>query len=472
MKDSQCIPTIGLEIHAELKTESKMFCSCKNDPDEERSNTNICPVCLGHPGTLPVLNMTAVKHVLRIGTALGGTLADFTEWDRKHYFYPDIPKGYQISQYAYPLVKGGSLAGINLERIHLEEDTARSTHDTHEKSLVDFNRSGVPLMELVTAPDMHSAEEAVNFAKELQLLIRTLGIGHANMEKGELRIEANVSVSPLRTSLSLGVKTEIKNLNSFRTVGSAIKYEIKRQIAVIEAGDSVVQETRGWDEGRQETYSQRSKESSPDYRYFPDPDIPKVRISLIPDFSLHALQKDMPELPWVKRQRYKKDFAMTDKEIAMFIEDTSLAEYFEEIISNFKNDSRKIKLTVNYLLTDYLGLTQTFLVLPTKFAQFINMIADGEISSRGAKDTLVLMIDDPTQDPKTIAQKHGLLQQSSVQDIAPIIDRIISENSAIVTQYKTGKTASLQYLIGQAMKLSGGAADPNVVKKLLIEKLT
>ena len=239
-------PTIGLEIHAELKTKTKMFCACKNDTDEKRPNVNICPVCMGHPGTLPVINKEAVKSVLKVGLAVGGKLADFTEFDRKNYFYPDIPKGYQISQYKHPLVSGGELLGVKITRIHLEEDTARSSHETKdESSLVDFNRAGVPLMELVTEPVMHSAEEVVKFGQELQLLLQYLGVAEANMEKGEMRLEANISLSK---DQSLGTKVEIKNLNSFRSAERAIEYEIKRQTEILEGGEKIVQETRGWDD--------------------------------------------------------------------------------------------------------------------------------------------------------------------------------------------------------------------------------
>ena len=275
------IATIGLEVHAELKTTSKMFCSCKNDSNEERPNVNICPICMGHPGTLPVLNKEAIKHVLKVGLAVKGDRADFTQWDRKNYFYPDIPKGYQISQYKYPLISGGLLAGVELTRIHLEEDTAQSTHDTHHKSLINFNRAGVPLMELVTEPVIHDAITAVNFAKELQLALRYLGVGEANLEKGEMRVEANISVAtPEDTKAKkFGTKTEVKNLNSFKAVEKAIAYEIDRQEKLLEKGEKVVQETRGWDENAGNTFSQRAKESSHDYRYFPDPDIPKLKVS-------------------------------------------------------------------------------------------------------------------------------------------------------------------------------------------------
>src|SRR4051812_4751508 len=291
------VPTIGLEIHAELKPASKMFCSCKNDPDEERPNVNICPICMGHPGTLPVVNQEAVRHVLKVGVAVGGVLADFTEFDRKNYFYPDIPKGYQISQYKYPLVSGGAINGIELTRIHLEEDTGTSQHEEGDYSLVNYNRAGVPLMELVTEPVIHSAKDAVNFAKELQLLLRYLGAGEANLEKGEMRVEANISISKTE---KFGTKVEVKNLNSFKAVEKAIEYEVARHIEVLESGGTLKQETRGWDETKGETFSQRSKEDSHDYRYFPDPDLPKLYISKIPELHKNVLKKEIGELPWDK----------------------------------------------------------------------------------------------------------------------------------------------------------------------------
>ena len=496
---SKYIPTIGLEIHAELATASKMFCSCKNDPDEEKPNVNICPVCMGHPGTLPVLNRGAIKHVLKMGVAVGGTLADFTEWDRKNYFYPDIPKGYQISQYKFPLVSGGDIGGVEIERIHLEEDTAQSTHDTGEKSLVNFNRAGVPLMELVTKPVIHDAATAVKFAKELQLLLRYLGAGEANMEKGEMRVEANISVAtPENTSAGkFGTKTEVKNLNSFRTVERAIAFEIERQTEILEnierkiaegenldGVEKVVQETRGWNEAKQETYSQRSKESSHDYRYFPDPDIPKMKLSEIPEFSADTLRAELPELPWIKRDRYKKDYGMTDKEVAVFVENPELANYFQAIIKLFEervsaDNIKRIKLTINYILSDYLGLLKAAkkdfdshsAISITSFAELMTMVATSEISSRGAKDTLALLIKNPGESTRAVAEKNGLLQKSDAADIGPIIEKILSDNSKVVAEYRAGKLASLQFLIGQAMKATKGSANPEVVKKMMLEKL-
>jgi len=473
MTNNEYIATIGLEIHAELKTATKMFCGCKNNPDEERPNINICPICLGHPGTLPVLNKEAIKHVLKVGIALDGTLADFTEWDRKNYFYPDIPKGYQISQYKYPLVTDGKLAGVALERIHLEEDTAQSTHDTHDKSLINFNRSGVPLMELVTKPVIHDAVTAVTFAKELQLLLRALSVGDANMEKGEMRVEANISVaSPTDTAAGrFGTKTEVKNLNSFRSVEHAIAYELDRQMRLLEAGEKVVQETRGWDDAKSETYSQRSKESSHDYRYFPEPDIPKLKISEIAEFSAAALKKEIPELPWIKRDRFKKDYAMTDKEAAVFVDSPALADYFTSIISSYKTDTKKIKLTINYLLNTPLKEIDTKPIDISYVVELVGMVDSGEISSSAAKDIIAMLHEHPGRSPREIAIGNNLLQQSSAADLIPAIEKVLTDNAGVVSEYRGGKTASLQFLIGQAMKATKGAANPEIVKKLLVEKL-
>ena len=483
------IPTIGLEIHAELRTQSKMFCSCRNDTDEARPNTNICPICLGHPGTLPVLNKAAILHVIRVGHAVGGTIADYTEWDRKNYFYPDIPKGYQLSQYKYPLVTGGvvPVAGkkIELTRIHLEEDTARSTHGqgkSADESLVDFNRAGVPLMELVTEPVIHDAETAGAFAREFQLLLRTLGVAEANMEKGELRVEANVSVASEADTAAgrFGVKTEVKNLNSFRSVEKAIAFEIKRQTELLEKGDKVVQETRGWDENSSKTFSQRAKESSHDYRYFPDPDLPKLMISEIPDFSADAIKKGMPELPWDKRARYQKKYSMTDKEVALFVESPALTAYFESVIDGFANDKKKVKLAINYLLTDYLGLlkkehevyeSRLSMILPLNFTKLVGMVGSAEISSRGAKDVLLFMYKGDSRDPEAIAQEKGLIQKSDTGELESMVKEVIAKNPAVVADYKSGKSVALQFLIGQGMKASKGSANPEVLKELFLKQL-
>jgi aspartyl-tRNA(Asn)/glutamyl-tRNA(Gln) amidotransferase subunit B len=582
-----------------------MFCSCANNPDEKRPNVNICPVCMGHPGTLPVLNKQAVQHVLLVGHAVGGKIADYTEWDRKNYFYPDIPKGYQISQYKYPIVSGGAipidalarnissaatqderdanasvvvggadqrLLPISITRIHLEEDTAKSTHGvgkSADESLVDFNRAGVPLLELVTEPVIHDAETASAFAREFQLLLRTLGVAEANMEKGEMRVEANVSVMAVENcsvipakagiqsgtsnsisntmdsrlhgndkksanekishaSEKLGTKTEVKNLNSFRSVERAIDFEIKRQIELLEKGEKVIQETRGWDENAGKTFSQRAKESSHDYRYFPDPDLPKLVISEIKEFSADEINKGMPELPWEKRARLIRDFSMTTKEAAVFVESLAVGRYFEEVVqgepldekvesqeekvagnpvisakaeiqsetsdsisntmdSRFRGNDKQdacsscTKLAINYILTDYLGLIKKdhdedykgFIntIEPARFAELMKMTSENKVSSRGAKDLLVLMYKGDKREPLLIAQEKGLLQKSDANELESMAKEIIAKNPSVVADYKSGKLAALQFLIGQGMKLSKGSANPAVLKDVFLKEL-
>ncbi|NQV93117.1 Asp-tRNA(Asn)/Glu-tRNA(Gln) amidotransferase subunit GatB [Candidatus Kaiserbacteria bacterium] len=466
------IPTIGLEIHAELKTKTKMFCNSKNDPDEKRPNVNVCPVCMAHPGTLPVINREAVKNVLKVGLALGGTLADFTEFDRKNYFYPDLPKGYQITQYKYPLISGGSLNGIALTRIHLEEDTARSTHDTGEKSLVDFNRAGIPLMELVTEPVITNAIDAGNFARELQLLLRYLNASDANMEKGEMRVEANISVT---STEKRGTKVEVKNLNSFKVVEKAIEYEIERQTKVLEDGGKVIQETRGWDESKQITFSQRIKEESHDYRYMPDPDLPKLKISEIRDFEKSALVKELPELPWDKRRRYTEELHIKKQDTDLFMNNEGYRSLLEDfVIPAFKNDSEKFSLAINYIASDVAGATSRIgektMPLDSNFIDLISMISTNEVSSRGAKDVLFILLKEGGN-PREIAEKEGVLQDNNKEKLQSLIDEIISEHGEVVEEYKSGKEMALQFLIGQGMKKSRGSANPELLKTLLIKSI-
>lgn len=468
-------PTIGLEIHAELKTKTKMFCSCKNDPDEKKPNTNICPVCLGHPGTLPVINKEAVKQVLKVGLSVGGKMADFTEFDRKNYFYPDIPKGYQISQYKHPLVSGGELSGVKITRIHLEEDTARSSHDKGDWSLVDFNRAGVPLMELVTEPMIHSAAQAVKFGEELQLLLQYLGVAKANMEKGEMRLEANISVAKSRTdlkenpqgpSLTLGTKVEIKNLNSFRSAERAISYEIERQIKILEDGDKVIQETRGWDDKKQITFSQRSKEDSHDYRYFPEPDLPKLKLSELEEFKQESLVSHINETPEQKRKRFKKDYELKDSDIDFYVYNLILSDLFEKTAMLL--NKKDFQLLSNYIVSDIASFEDRGgNIKPKLIAETIDMLSSGELSSRGAKDVLKIMIE-TNKDPKTIAEEGGLFQKSNEEDLVEIVKKIIAENPSVVLEYKNGKVSAIQFLIGQGMKKTGGSANPNVLKDLIL----
>ncbi len=466
------IPTIGLEIHAELKTRTKMFCNSINDPNEEKPNVNICPVCVGHPGTLPVINKKAVEHMLRIGLALGGKLADFTEFDRKSYFYPDIPKGYQITQYKYPLVSGGELNSIKITRVHLEEDTAKSFHDEKSgNSFVDFNRAGLPLMELVTEPVIHDSKTAGNFARELQLLLRYLGASEANMEKGQMRVEANVSVSS--DPNKLGTKTEVKNLNSFRSVERAIEYETKRQTEVLEEGGTIVQETRGWDENKQKTFSQRSKENAHDYRYFPDPDLPKLWVSKIEEFK--NLAKTLPELPWQKRNRLIKDFGIKLEDAEVYVASSEWGKFFEEVVRDLSDDKKLVSLASNYITSDLIGLIKNDVsklpsLSPADFSVLIKMVGNNEISSRAAKDILYVIVNEGGT-AREIANQKGLFQKSNEGDLIETVNKIISENEKVVADFKAGKEAALQFLVGQGMKVTKGAANPAILKKIFLDLL-
>jgi len=463
--------TVGLEIHAELKTKTKMFCNCVNNADEERPNVNICPICMGHPGTLPVLNFQAIKNVVKVGLAIGSKIADFTEWDRKNYFYPDIPKGYQISQYKYPLVTGGQINGVEITRIHLEEDTASSSHDTGDHSLVDFNRAGVPLMELVTEPVIHSAEQASSFAKELQLILQYLGVSDANMEKGEMRVEANISVST--DPNKFGTKVEVKNLNSFKTVEKAIAYEVKRHISVLDDGGKIVQETRGWDEAKQATYSQRIKENSNDYRYFPDPDLPKMKISEMSELDVDILKKEIPELPKDKRIRYASEFGIKGEDIEIYINDRELAGYFEAVVRELGDKKDLIKTASNYIVSDLISLSRNvdFKQPEAKsFADLIKMIGAGELSSRGAKDTLAVMVVSGGE-PTVVAKEKGLIQKNNVEEIIPLIEKVLADNPTAIAEYKAGKQSILMFLVGQGMKATKGAGNPEMLKKIILEKI-
>jgi len=499
------IPTIGLEVHAELKTVTKMFCDSLNNPNEKHPNVNVCPVCLSHPGTLPVINKKAVESVLRIGMAVSGDIPMLSKFDRKNYFYPDIPKGYQISQYDLPLVFGGVLRGVRLTRIHLEEDTGRLVHvanseeqransksrgdnssdltSGHDYSLVDYNRAGVPLMELVTEPDIVNAEEAMAFAKELQLLLRYLDISDADMDKGQMRIEANVSIRKRQSAngeaQELGTKVEVKNINSFRAVYDAIQYEIKRQTEVVQSGKKVIQETRGWDDVNKVTVHQRLKESSHDYRYFPEPDLPPLDLSR---FDLGGLKRSLPELPTMKRARFASQYKLNPQDIEALVVDRFAAEFFEEAVSELEAEEQEsrvgqIKLIFNYLTSDLRGLMaernisfRESKVTPEHFAHLIQLISSDAVSSRTAKDMLVKMLETGI-DPHALLHDGGLRQVSDYGELGIIADKILGEQPAAVSDYKKGKENALQFLVGKAMAELKGKGNPGVLQKLFKDKL-
>jgi len=480
-------PVIGLEIHAELKTKTKMFCACKNDPDERHPNVNVCPICTGQPGTLPVINKEAVNSVIKVGLALKSKISEITKWDRKNYFYPDLPKGYQISQYDNPICMGGMLnipdfnKEIKIRRIHLEEDTGRLIHFGHVgHSLVDFNRAGVSLMELVTEPDLNSGEEASSFAEELQLVLRYLGVSDADMEKGQLRIEANLSLRPLSSKLQapssdLGTKVEIKNLNSFKAVRNAIDYEIKRQAELLEHGKKIIQETRGWNESKGETVLQRIKEESHDYRYFPEPDLPPLKI----DFGLvEKLKTTLGELPQDKRDRFKRQYGLIDSQINILVNDEKLAGFFENVVSELmsleENEKQTlINLAANYLLSDFLGFlneasaeVDDTRIDAENFAEWIGLIHKGTITTRAAKEVLKEMWA-TGKDPDLIISEKDLTQVQDINELEKIASKIINENQAAVLDYKQGKEASLQFLIGQVMRETRGKANPEIISDIL-----
>jgi aspartyl-tRNA(Asn)/glutamyl-tRNA(Gln) amidotransferase subunit B len=470
---------------------------------------------MGHPGTLPVLNKQAIKHMVRIGTAIGGTVADFTEWDRKNYFYPDIPKAYQISQYAHPLIIGGKLRGIELTRIHLEEDTASSSHDKGDYSLVNFNRSGVPLMELVTEPVIRDAKTAGEFGRELQLLLRYLGAGEANMEKGEMRVEVNISVSTdpksheyieeaLRDNKpvakeafkTFGTKTEVKNINSFRSAERSIEFEIKRHIEAIEAGKAIVQETRGFDEATGKTVSQRAKENSHDYMYFPDPDIPKLFISEIPEFEQGAILAGLPALPWDVRNRFINTFEMKAEDAEMFVQNAGFRNFFE-LVADALKEKELIKLATNYVTSDMAGLIKKYgtndeqakkdieiKTPPQNFSDIIFMIKADELSSRGAKDVLAMLLfaykdvvlpgveeykeDIVGKTTKEIAEAKGLIQKNDPEALNKMIAELVAAHPSVVADYKAGKEAALMFFVGQIMKASKGSVNPAAAKDAVV----
>jgi len=481
-------PTIGLEIHIELNTASKMFCSCKNDSSEVQPNKNVCPVCLGYPGVLPVANKEAIKKLIKTALALNCKINKQSFFERKNYFYPDLPKGYQISQYQVPLSEGGYLDLLNskkrikITRIHMEEDTGSLMHpDGVDYSLVNFNRSGVPLMELVTEPDFQTASEVKEFIKEFQLILKYLKASGANMEKGEMRCEVNISLAPKsqetrdKKQTKLGTKVEIKNLNSIAVAGAAVEYEIKRQGEILKKGEKIIQETRGWHDAKKITFSQRQKEEAHDYRYFPEPDLPVLNLS---DEFIKSIKAELPELPKEKRERFEKEYGLTVGDVDVFIAKKNLADFFEKVVSELgewvgsekgielKDEEIKklAKISANYLINQ-----NNLKYNPENFAEFIKKIYLGEISSKIAKMVLEKMIQ-TGKDPSHIIRDEGLSQISDTSEIEAIALDVIKENPNPAGDYKKGKQASLQFLIGQVMVKSKGKANPEIVKEIL-EKL-
>lgn len=499
------IPTIGLEIHMNGKTRTKMFCACPNNFEEGNPNINTCPICLGHPGALPVVNEEAVRAIVKLGLALGSTIAKKSHFDRKSYFYPDLPKGYQISQYDHPVVQGGSLKGVRITRVHLEEDAGRLMHELpggektkEEATYVDYNRGGTPLLELVTEPDIKNAEEAVAFAKELQLILKYVGISDADMEKGQMRVEANISIS--KEAGKLGTKVEVKNINSFRAVHDAIEFELKRQEEALEKGEKIKQETRGWNDVKHITESQRSKESAHDYRYFPDPDLPPLDLS---HWDLDHMKNELPELPQAKRERFVASFGLSLEQVEVLIEDQNLAQFFEESASELaercqnhqggavdvrekalvNEDSFKrlekpnYQLLYNYLSSDVRGLMNAnklslheLKIDPEHFAHLVMLVQEGRVLSRLAKNLLVQM-HESGEDPETIMSRTGVRVVDDAGELSTLADEIIAKNPKAVEDFKKGNANSVQFLVGQGMAKTRGQASPEKLREIFTKKL-
>jgi aspartyl-tRNA(Asn)/glutamyl-tRNA(Gln) amidotransferase subunit B len=472
---------IGLEVHAQILTESKMFCGCATNYLTAPPNSNTCPVCLGLPGSLPVINRRAVEQTIRTALALGCEIPEFTKFDRKNYFYPDLPKGYQISQYDLPLSRNGFLEfdlhgeprRCGVTRVHLEEDTGKLLHEgaieQSQSSLVDLNRAGVPLMEIVGEPDLRSAEAAREYVVRLRAILQYLGVNHGDMESGQVRCDANVSLREVGTP-AFGTKVEIKNMNSFRAIQRAIEFEISRQGEILERGGTLVQETRGWNDAKGETVSQRSKEYAHDYRYFPEPDLPPLTISRP---TVAILREALPELPTARRDRYMKDMGLTTYDASLISASKEISDYFDQT----RQLGADPKQAANWILGDFsrfLNADKKEIreagIKPEHLARLIELVRSGAISGKMAKQAFEAMYG--AADPAAELEKaKGSGQISDQSELEGLIDRVIAENPKSVADFRAGKQQAFQFLVGQVMKLSKGRANPPRVGELLRTKL-
>lgn len=472
-------PIIGLEVHAELSTLSKMFCGCPVvDSTSAEPNSSVCEICTGMPGALPVINQRAIEYALRVALALNCEIAETSVFARKNYFYPDLPKGFQISQYEMPLARNGWLdfetedgdRRIRIRRVHLEEDTGKLLH-REGYSLVDFNRSGVPLLEIVSEPDMRSTEDAKVFATSLRSLLRYLDVSSGDMEKGVVRFEANISLRP-RGAEDLGTRTEVKNLNSFRAMVKALAYEIDRQDQILAAGGEVQQETVGWDEARGVTVLQRSKEEAHDYRYFPEPDLPPLHID---PAWIDEIRIKLPELPGEKQARFVSEYHLTPYASGLLVEERSVADYYEAAVAHDPAVS-PMKIA-NWLTGEYFSLLnlagieiQQTRVSPQDFAELVGMVERGEISAASGKEVLEVIFETGGS-PVEVVEAKGLAQLNDPQAIMDLVNQVLSENPQQVEQYLGGKTTISQWLFGQVMRAAGGRANPSLVRSSLEKAL-
>ncbi|WP_374687726.1 Asp-tRNA(Asn)/Glu-tRNA(Gln) amidotransferase subunit GatB [Promineifilum sp.] len=473
-------PVIGLEIHAELLTESKMFCGCRvvAADVEPEPNTAVCPVCLGMPGMLPVINRRAVEFALRVALALNCTVQPRNVFARKNYFYPDLPKGYQISQYELPIgrygwlditLPGGETKRIGVRRVHMEEDTGKLTHLEAGGSLVDYNRSGVPLLEIVSEPDIRSGEEARAYAARIRQILRYLEVNSGDMEKGVLRVEPNISIRP-RGSASYGTRIELKNLNSFRALAEGTEFELRRQAALLDGGGRVVQETRGWHDARRETFSQRLKEEAEDYRYFVEPDLPPLHID---EAWIEAVRAALPELPQAREARYVETFGLTPYEAGVLADDRRVAEWYDAAVAA----GGQPKALANWILNDLFRLLnergrriEEIPLAPGALVELLRLVDEGAINVTTGRDVLAEMVDGG-REPREIVAARGLGQISDEAALTALIDQIIADNPGPLASYRGGKESLLGWFVGQVMRATRGQANPALVNELVRRQL-
>lgn len=467
-------PVIGLEIHCELLTDSKVFCTCQNEFGGSE-NTRVCPRCSGMPGTLPLLNQGAVKLAAKAGFATDCTVHNYSSFDRKNYFYPDLPKAYQITQFESPICTDGYITvcsgkKIRINRIHIEEDAGKLVHDDYEGiSMADYNRCGVPLIEIVTEPDFRTVDEVQDFVEQIALRLKYADVCDARMEQGSLRVDVNISIMP-EGSTEFGTRAEIKNLNSLKAIGRAIEYEIQRQSEILDNGGTVVQETRRFNDNHGDTKALRSKEEAHDYRYFPEPDIPPVQFT---DEEMEEIKKSMPEMPQKRFARYTEEYGLPNDDAKLIISSRAFSDFYESAVKinpDYRQIANMMLGELNRNLNDTQSTIEDVKFSPAELAKVVKMSSDGIISKNAAKDILTIMFNNGGE-PESIAKEHGFIMDNDASGLEEIVDKIISENADSVESYKSGNQKIFGFLMGQVIKAAGKGANPQLAKSLLINKL-